>query len=241
MSSMIEIHDNYKELGILTRKITVGKEYDLVKEFIDYRKNRFKEKPENQLAIFTEPKINNSYPDIVFVEFNPANFDNWESCRNELSSSDLKILHHLYSQRSLNATDIVTQLGVNWKDVMISIERLSDSKLIIRKNSSWQLKSRKTIELNRIEAVEAKINKVDEVFQQALINKTFASESYVLSKQKVAISEEKIERFNSFGIGVYMQKDSKFKTVMKSKKANIPVSFNSLYFNEWIGRILNQN
>lgn len=239
MSEMFEIYDNYKELGILTRKITMGKEYELVRQFIDFRKNIYNSSENKNMAIFLEPKVNNSYPDIVFVEYCPSNYENWESVRNGLSVRELKILYHIYVKRCISAKEIVSQLGVTWKDTMLSIEKLYDSKLILRKNYGWCIRSKKSISLSKIEAVEAKLDKLNDVFQQALINKTFASESYILSKRSANFSHNRMELFDKFGIGVYVKDKNGFETIKKSKEAPIPVSFNSIYFNEWIGRILN--
>ena len=238
MNNIIEIYDNYTKLGILTRKNTQGKEFELVKEFIEHRKKCFLPTDNNKLAIFVEPKVNNSYPDIVFVEYNPENFENWQNSRSELGLSDFKILYHIYISKLIDSTSIVSQLGVTWKDAMLSIEKLLDTKLISRKNVGWCIKNKESIAVTKIEAVEAKINKVEEVFQQALINKNFASESYILSELTSKPQEAKLEKLNHFGIGVYMKKENEFQVINNSKKSSIPVSFNSIYFNEWIGRIL---
>lgn len=241
MNEIMEIYDNYIDVGISTRKITEGKEYDLVKQFIDFRKDSFCPTDNNNMAIFIESKVNNSYPDIVFVEYNPNNYVNWQSTRNELLSSDLKILYHIYVSKNINATSIVSQLGVSWKEALLSIEKLYDSKLISRKNNGWYIRNKNSISLKRIEAVEAKLEKLDDVFQQALINKNFASESYILSIRKNGLPKNKLNLFNKFGIGIYMQDNDGFQVLNQSKKSSIPVGFYSIYFNEWVGRILNKN
>lgn len=241
MNEIVEIYDNYKDVGIMTRKVTHGKELDLVKQFIDYKKEAYIPSDNSNMAIFIEPKVNNSYPDIVFVEYNPNNFENWNSTRNELLSSDLKILYHIYVSKKIDATSIVSQLGVSWKETMLSIEKLYDSNLISRKNQGWYIRNKKSISLKRIEAVEAKLEKLDAVFQQALINKNFASESYVLSVRNNRLSQNKMNLFNKFGIGVYVQDNEGFQVLRKSEESSIPVGFNSIYFNEWIGRVLNRN
>ncbi|GAU78155.1 transcriptional regulator [Fusibacter sp. 3D3] len=237
---MIEIYDNYKEFGILTRKITEGKEFDMVRKFIDFKKNEFNKTSENDLAIFIEPKVNNAYPDVVFVEYNPDNYEKWIPNRNNISNIELKILYHMISSGPLNASDIVAQLGVNWKDVMLSVEKLYDSKLIQRRNKNWSVKSKKTIFLNKIEAVEAKIGKVNDVLQQAIINKAFASESYILSNKNAKVNAT-WDKFEEFGIGIYLNEDDHFLRYKKSNINSFPVSFQSILFNEWIGRILNSS
>jgi len=153
----------------------------------------------------------------------------------------LKILYHIYVSKRIDATAIVSQLGVTWKETMLSIEKLYDSKLIARKNNGWYIKNKNSISLQRIEAVEAKLEKLNDVFQQALINKNFASESYILSIRNNGLPLNKLNLFNKFGIGVYVQDKKGFQVLKKSKESSIPVGFNSLYFNEWIGRILNRN
>ena len=68
MQDIIEIYDNYHRFGIKNRKFTEGKELELVKDYILYRKERFHAHSEQKLAIFLESKIDNAYPDIVFVD-----------------------------------------------------------------------------------------------------------------------------------------------------------------------------
>lgn len=238
MNDIIEIYDEYRRFGIKTRKITEGLEFDLVRSFIDYRKEKFRTTSQNKLAIFIEPKINNSYPDIVFVNYNPENYNYWNEKRKDLSTIDYKILYHIFISKQINAKEINLQLGIPWKDIMLSIERLYDSKLISRRNSNWEIKDKNIFSVNNIEAVEAKINKLDEVFKQALINKNFASESYILSNMDSRIDSEKINRFGRFGIGIYTSNNESFKKVNECIRSNIPVSFSSIYFNEWLGKIL---
>ncbi len=238
MCDIMEIYDGYKDIGINTRKITQGLEFEMVKEFIQYKKNKFKPTSMNKLMIFIEPQINNSYPDIVFVQYNPNGFENWIPTRSKLTKSDYKICYHIYVTKRIEATEIVTQLGVSWKDTMLSIERLYDSGLIIRYKNKWCIKDKSVFNVKRIEAIEAKINNLDIVFQQALVNKTFASESYILSNMSKNIDEEKLEKYGKFGIGLYSQVDKKFDLLKKPIKSSFPVSFNSIYFNEWIGKVL---
>ncbi|KUO60317.1 MAG: hypothetical protein APF84_04275 [Gracilibacter sp. BRH_c7a] len=238
MNNTIEIYDQYKEIGIKTRKITKGIEFDLVKAFIDYKKDVFRFSNINKLAIFIEPKIDNSYPDIVFVSYNPENYNNWNNIRKELSIIDYKILYHIFQNKEINANEITKQLGVTWKDTMLAVEKLYDCKFITRKNEFWRTKNKDVFSIRNIEAVEAKINKLDQVFQQALINKNFASESYVLSNLDKGITGDKLNKFTKFGIGIYTFNRNRFRRVNKSSKAYMPVSYSSIYFNEWLGKIL---
>lgn len=239
MQDIIEVYDNYHKLGIKNRIITEGREIELVREYIDYRKEIFEPSTEKKLAVFLEAQVSNSYPDIVFVEYNPENYIDWNTIRTNLKKDDLKILYHIYFMGGLEATDITMQLGVTWKDAFLSIERLYDSKLIKRDNHKWGLIDDKKITTHKIEAVEAKINQWDQVLQQSIINRNFASESYALSVSKSKPRKEVLTKFKKFGVGVCLKNGNSFDVIKEAKKTEIPVSFNSILFNEWIGRILN--
>lgn len=239
LPDIIEIYDDYRSLGIINRKITEGKEIELVKDYINYRKDRFNASPDKKLAIFIETKIDNSYPDIVFVEYNPHNYSDWNNNRENLTKDDLKILYHIYAQNSVQASDIVSQLGLTWKTTMISIENLYDAGLIIRKNRNWIITDVNKICTYKIEAVEAKLSNWNQVLQQSIINKNFASESYALSISESSLKEDMMSKFRKFGIGVCLKHGNRFKIIKEAERTSIPVNFNSIIFNEWIGRIIN--
>lgn len=239
MRKIIEIYDNYHELGIKNRTITEGEEIELVKEYISYRKENFIPTLDNNLAIFVEAQVANTYPDIVFVEYNPENYADWNDIRSELGKQEMKILYHIYMMGGVDFSDLITQLGITWKDAGISIERLYDSKLIKRENKQWMLVDEKKITTHKIEAVEAKLNQWEQVLQQSIVNKNFASESYALSIAKSKPKKEVLKKFKKFGIGVYIKEGDSFNIIKEAKRNPIPVSFNSIFFNEWVGRILN--
>lgn len=239
MSDIIEIYNNYSQVGIKNRSITEGKEMELVRDYIEYRKSEFKSNEERKLAIFIETKINNSYPDIVFVEYNPENYIKWNNTRDTLTKNDLKILYHVYSQEGLEAAQIVEQLGVTWKETLQSVERLCDSELLIRKFGNWIVDDINKMTTYKIEAVEAKLNHWDQVLQQSVLNKNFASESYALSLIESKPKKEILSKFKRLGVGVYLKDGNCFNVLKQAEVNNIPVSFNSIIFNEWIGRIQN--
>ena len=239
MQKIIEIYDNYHDLGINNRTITEGDEIKLVKEYINYRKESFVSTSDNNLAVFVEAQVANAYPDIVFVEYNPENYTNWKDVRSELGKQEMKILYHIYMMGGVDFSGLITQLGITWKDAGISIERLYDSNLIKRENKKWMLVDEKKITTHKIEAVEAKLNQWEQVLQQSIVNRNFASESYALSIAKSKPKKEVLDKFKKFGIGVYIKDGDSFNMIKEAKRSQIPVSFNSIFFNEWIGRILN--
>jgi len=237
---IIEVYNNYSSLGINSRPITEGQEYDMVNEFINYRKNSFKATSQKQLTIFIETKINDAYPDVVFVEYNPQFYENWNDNRNKLSTHDLKILYFIFSKRNVTSQRIVRELSIQYRTLLHSLEALMDAQLVDRKDGCWMVRDRsKTFGVKRIEAVEAKISKWDQVMQQAILNKTFASESFVLSKRKRDPDSDVVERISSFGIGIYLYDDKRFSCYSPASHSKFPSNYNSIYLNECIGRILN--
>jgi len=236
---ILEVNDNYKHIGIHTRTQTVGKELDMVNDFIEFRKCSFEEKPDNQLIIFIEAKINNAYPDLIFAEYNPSSYERWTDSRNSLDLNDLRILNVIFERKKIKSEDIIKELSIKYKGLLMSLEKLYDSELIDRKVGYWEIHDLNFIGVRKIESVEAKISKWNEVLHQALLNKNFSSESSVLSKIKGDPKDEVCRTFNEFGIGIYLYNDIKFSRRTEPKYYDIPINHNSLLLNEWVGRILN--
>lgn len=236
----IEVYDNYSFLGINSRPITEGQEFDMVREFIEFKKQSFQESSQKKLAIFLETKINNAYPDVIFAEYNPKFYERWNDNRNRLSTQDLKVLHFIFSKKNVTSQRMIKELSIQYKTLLCSLEALLDAGVIDRKDGHWVVPNKKNIfGVKRIEAVEAKISKWDEVMQQAIVNKSFASESFVLSKRKRKPKTEIVERMSSFGIGIYLYDDEHFSCYSSAEHKKFPNNYNSIYLNECIGRILN--
>lgn len=236
---ILEIKDNAK---ILFRTPTQGVELNLVRDFVDYKKNKFDKNNNDDsigMAILQEPRIETAYPDIIFVEYKRKNFEKWNENRKKLSKQDLKILYHLYMKNGLESSQIVRQLGVEYSMLLKSIENLLDANMIERKSGTWQIVNRHDFfAIKKIETVEAKINQWNSALVQAVNNKRFSSECYVLSNTKQEPNEIIKEKFNEFGIGMYQQKDQEFKIIKKAKKNRIPNSYTSLLIEEIIGNVL---
>jgi hypothetical protein len=238
--AILEVYNNYSHLGITSRPITKGQEYDMVNEFINYRKELFKESGEKKLAIFVETKINDTYPDVVFAEYRPSFYESWNNSRNKLTIYDYKILHFIFSKRKVTSQRIVKELSIKYKALLFSIEALIDSKLIDRKDGYWIVPNKTNIfGVKRIEAIEAKISKWDKVMQQAIVNSSFASESSVLTKRKSEPSFDIVDKMSSFGIGIYLYDNKSFSQYSSAIRNIFPNNYNSIYLNECIGRILN--
>lgn len=236
---ILEIYDNYSEIGIHTRHITDGEEYNMVKRFIDYRKSIFKPLYSRKLAIFLETKIGDAYPDILFVEFDPNAYENWTMDRNCLIDKDLKLLFYFYKKQSATLEQVEQDLSMQRTHILRSFEILTKANVLEGKNGYWYVPNRRSIfGVKKIEAVEAKVGNWNSVIQQAIINRTFASESFVLMKRKKAPRTEVIQKVNESGLGVYLYNSNNFSCVTKAKQNHFPINYHSVFLNEYIGRII---
>lgn len=222
-------------LGLYTRTSTQGEELVLVKQFIDYYCNRFlHDNKFYNLAVFIEPRVSSGFPDIVFASYVPTIMDNWSDVRMHLNTSDLKILSFLISTKNCNGAEIISALKLPEKQVITSLEKLYDAKLISRTRNAWRPRELKHIySIKKLVSVEAKISDIRRVAEQSFINMWFASHSYALTNSECPQSNT-IQKFSKSGIGLYC-KGKTFKKVLEARKLDLPSSYLSLQFNEWIG------
>lgn len=239
MSDVIVVNNQFNEIGIRNRVITKGIEFDLVCDFIDYKKKHFRSTETNKMMIFIEPQVNDAYPDVVIAKYNPYNYEYFHKNRFYIENYDYKILYILNALKRLSCEDIVNITGDSWKDVVLSLERLIDSQLVIRKSESWEILDKNKLKVKKLEIVEAKINKLDKVIEQAILNKKITSNSYVLSNVQEKTLIKKIDKFDKMDIGLYASNGNKYKTVRKVSKNKNDLNMYSIMINEWIGRVLN--
>ena len=88
--------------------------------------------------------------------------------------------------------------------------------------------------IKRIIAIEAKLDKWNEVIAQAEHNIWFSTDSYVLLNREKC-NTTVLDRCKAKGIGVILVNGST-RTVLKSATRHFPVSYASLQFNEWLCR-----
>ncbi len=238
MAPILDFTYTDPSVGLLVRPTRTGPESELTADFIEKTIPMLKEHKQHY-ALFCEPQLETGFPDIVIVSYNPSVFEQWENGRNNLTTMDIKILHHLYFLGGADAERIEKQLGVNNKALVNSLERLLAASLIRWYAKQWMPRSLKTrYAVKSISAIEAKIKNWASAFQQAELNRWFASESYILSpvsqpQKKILRKSERLE------IGIYsMSAGSHIKKLKASKPGQLPSSYASWLFNEWIGRRL---
>lgn len=241
IDNIIIFNNSDSRIGYVARTSTQGKELDMVNRYVEFLINKYSKTKSKKVAIFIEPQIDTGYPDIVVVEYRPCTNLMWNSQRNNLNSTDLKLLFYIQNQKNLSLLEISETLGYPIDVVQKSVDKLSDCGLVhLSKNKTSirniQLKS--YCRINKIIAIEAKIDKWNEAIRQANNNIWFSTESYILlNKESCSTAITDICQENGLGIILV---NGKIETILEGDKRQFPVSYFSLQFNEWILRHLHR-
>ncbi len=227
-------------IGLFTRINTQGDEFSLVQQFIDYYCDVFiQNNKKDNLAVFIEPRISSGFPDIIFASYLPSIMNNWSEARKKLDINDLKVLSQILLTNGTTGIRLLSDLKLSEGQLLISLEKLLDAKLILYSSKMHYWKPREIrdiFSITKLISVEAKINNVGRLMQQSIINTWFASQSYALTKTANP-QNDTIKTFSECGIGLYCKKSS-FQKILEAKKLALPSSYLSLQFNEWIGNSL---
>lgn len=237
MKDFIEFNTSNLEIGLLARNSRKGPEQTLVRNFVDHITNSFKNKS-TKLAVFYEPQLDTGFPDIVFVEYLPRIFEKWNDVRSSILPIDIKVLNYLHLVDGSDSSSMENKLGIDSDNLLKSLERLLDSKLIHRKSKQWKPFSlRNNFAIKEIVAIEAKISNLKSAFEQAQINKWYASESYILLPT-VMPNKDTINTSQKLGVGIYTSNLNGISKVSHSMRGMLPSCYASWLFNEWTGRYL---
>jgi hypothetical protein len=225
-----------ENLQIKFRKEKQGAEADLVKNFLCYYDNLFKEEG-LQYTIFTELYAEVGIPDILIVAWDDNFKKNWAPERNKLEKTDIKILHHIFSsgKKGVKISKLIKQLGYKGRLIAQTLEKLTIANLIYTENETVKIKDFDDVFfVKKIISVEAKLKNWKTAFEQASLNKNFSSHSYVLLPNET-ISQNIIASANeNIGILAHQGKGAIFKK--KAKKSKLPGSYFSWILNEYVGR-----
>ncbi len=240
MSQVMIIKDSCPEIGLFTRPATIGNEYALVEQFIDYYCHTFiRNNKKNQLAVFVEPRIDSGFPDVVFASYLPSITDNWSDKREVLDVYDLKLLSYLSTAKTALGAKLISTLGFPEKQTISSLEKLMNAKLVTYRNNSWCVHDlRDVFSLTKLIAVEAKLNDISKVVEQTHLNTRFASHSYALTNSAHPQGET-VKTFKKFGIGLY-GKGPQFCRIVEARQYTLPSCYLSFQFNEWIGKTISR-
>jgi len=238
MNQVILFNCNRPDIGLYTRSATLGVEYALVEQFIEYYCQMFtRNNKKIQLAVFIEPRIESGFPDVVFASYRPSIINNWSDEREALDIYDLKLLSHLCTTKNALGAKLISKLGFSEKQTLTSLEKLMNAKLVLYRERSWRVHDmRDVFSLTKLIAVEAKLNDISKVIEQTHLNTWFASHSYALTNSTKP-QNETVRTFSKYGIGLYC-KGPQFRKVVEAKQYILPSGYLSFQFNEWIGKAI---
>ena len=229
------------DIGYIARTNTLGKEFDMVNQYIHFLINKYSKLKSKKAAIFIEPQIETGYPDIVVVEFYSLPNKQWNPKRQSLNSTDFKILYFVQAKKNSSVIQIADTLGFSQEITHRAVIKLNSCGLVHLSKSGKYVRNVRLqayCRICKIISIEAKIDKWNEAIRQANNNVWFSTESYVLMNKDTCSSAIQ-ENCKINGIGIILI-NGKIKTVLPSAQRKFPVSYASLQFNEWIFRFINK-
>ena len=218
------------------RKERFGPELDMVNNFLEHNKNLFFEQ-ELEFTSLTEPYAEAGIPDILLIFWDKNLCKNWHPKRNELTRTDIKILHHIsnYNRKGIKIDKLYRDLNFDEKTFKKSFYRLSEANLIVIDSIRVSINDLdKIFFIRKIISIEAKISNWKSAFHQAQLNENFSSHSYVLLPAEKMSND--ILSYCTGNTGLLIQDGLKSILKKKAKKNQIPGSYFSWILNEYLGR-----
>ena len=228
------------DINYIARNSTAGKEFDMVTRYINFLVDKYEKLKRKRAAIFIEPQLDTGYPDIVVAEFNAIPQLQWNSIRNSLNATDIKILFYIQTRGASEIYGLQKTLGFSRELLQKSLLKLSECGLVYLSSQYTNVRPvslESYCRVNKVISIEAKIDKWNEAIRQAGNNIWFSTESYILMN-KASCSDSIQKACRERGIGIILV-NGKVETILSSKCRKFPVSYASLQFNEWILRYMN--
>lgn len=214
-------------------------EYAFLNRFVESSFfNQYAYQNNNNYLLIQEPYTGIGYPDLVCIIWDKKLSTYWNENRNNLKIDDIKILHYLYKTKQKKSIDnINVELGYSLLSIEKSFDRLLRAELVNHSQDNFSIKPINQIfYIKKIISIEAKLANWRKAQEQALNNCLFSSDSFVLFPEKI-INSKLLHAYSESEVGIIsFEKD--FKIVKKAKINQIPSSFHSWQFNEYIGRKL---
>lgn len=217
-------------IGAAFRRARSGPERDLVEWYLEALPITI---PDGcRATIFREPRLASGYPDLVVVIWCVATASRWSHERAALLSRDLQLLQFLHQVPNAGMTLLRTLFG---KSVNSSLDRLCAADLVQKAFDSWEPSPIvDSFAARRIIAIEAKVAEWPAALSQAVLNRWFASESYVLLPH-VPRGDRLLQAAKPLGIGVCTREGSLVRAPRRRNGA-LPVSYASWLLHEWTWR-----
>jgi uncharacterized protein with GYD domain len=222
---------SFRSGGLNLRESREGPECNLVREYVA---SHLPPPARGQtLTVFLEPEIESGYPDIVAVYTHRATMRRWASARACLTKVDVRVAHFLATMGASDFIRLRRFFPANPKD---SLERLLDAGVVRNVSGAWRLRALQDVfAVRRLVAIEAKVEDWQDGLQQAFQNIWFASESYLLLP-RLPQALVLLDQASRFGVGLRVQGQPLDSSELCPRLGQIPRSYASWLFNEWVWR-----
>ncbi len=217
-------------LGLSFRRGRPGPEDELVNWFLQERP--FTIRRGYKVSVLCQPQLETGFPDIVLVVWHPPTAERWDSRRAVLTRYDIRLLHYLHYAGPATTQELRTIFG---SKLHAGLDRLTSARTIQKRRETWVARSLSaSFAVRRIIAIEAKISNWSVALDQALLNTWFASDSYVLLP-RIPRGASLLDEAAGLGIRV-LTKAEPDPMAKLSARADLPRSYASWLFNEWVWR-----
>lgn len=219
-------------LGLRFRGPVAGPEQGLVATFLSTATIRLP--PGRSLTVFAEPAMDTGFPDLVAVVWRRELARRWTSDRERLRAMDLRLLHLLATQGTMELSFIrrVFHRGLN-----AMLTRLEEAGVVTIGKEKCRARSTSSIfAVERIIAIEAKISAAQRALEQACANTWFSSESHALLPRP-RTGERLMGVASSLGVGLLGFEENRVEKVCEAPVRAVPLSYGSWLFNEWTWRV----
>jgi hypothetical protein len=222
-------------IRLSSRAPVEGPERELVASFLARGVRRARRG--TNVTAFIEPRLETGFPDIVVAYWRPKVFEAWDESRSSLAVDDVRILHFLHGVRGADMETLCRLLDPKRRKVAESLERLRLAKLVRYRCGVWVPRALSSMfGISDLVAVEAKVRDWQTALEQAHFNRWFASMSYVLLPA-TSLRGAVLERATAYGVGIIGRgRNGQLAEVLASAVDNVPRSYGSWMFNEWVGR-----
>jgi hypothetical protein len=226
----VQSFPSFQSGGLNLRMSRKGPECDLVREYLSHLTPSSRGQ---SLTVFIEPEIETGFPDIVAVYTQVATMRRWSSARVSLTKVDVRVAHFL---ATMGASDLDRIRRFFPDKPERCLERLLEASVVRNKAGTWQLRNLEEVfAVKRLVAIEAKVVDWQNGLKQAFQNVWFASESYLLLP-RLPNAPLLLEEASRFGVGLRVLGQPLDSPELCPRQAQIPRSYASWLFNEWVWR-----
>ena len=212
----------------IRRARKVGAETRLMSTYVSEIRKVLKESGKN-FAVFVEPMLPTGYPDCVVVEYDAKAYDRRKKCPKQ-SELNRKVRFVVMKHGGIRSDELSSLLGYTEDSVVESLKALREVGLVRLHAGRWYAVKR-CDGIKKITAIEGKLTGWKKAVEQAVVDSTFANESYILMPK---VTDRAMEYAKHSGVGVYAKPKSKLFSVMVPALPVEAASHIGLYFDEWI-------